>query len=83
VNLLQITYNNQRVAVELVTYWDSCKEVSHILGSVQRKKPLTRSSPIGDWSKGSTVGGFFGIGLIVVRFLILVTACSWLVDFWE
>ena len=33
--LLQINYNNQRVAVELVTYWDSCKGVSRILESVQ------------------------------------------------
>ena len=45
--------------MELATYWDSCKEVSHRLGSMQRKKPLTRSSPIGDWSKGSTIGSFF------------------------
>ena len=35
VKLLQINYNNQRVAVELVTYWDSCKGVSHVLGSAQ------------------------------------------------
>ena len=33
--LLQINYNNQRVAVELVTYWDSCKGVSRVLGSAQ------------------------------------------------
>ena len=33
--LLQINYNNQRVAVELVMYRDSCKGVSHVLGSVQ------------------------------------------------
>ena len=38
--LLQINYNNQRVVVELVTYLDSCKGVSHVLESVQRKKSL-------------------------------------------
>ena len=38
--LLQINYNNERVAVELVTYLDSCKGVSHVLESVQRKKSL-------------------------------------------
>ena len=78
--LLQINYNNQRVVVELVTYLDSCKEVSHVLGSVQRKKSSTRLNPIGDWSKGSTVCWYFGKGLVVVRFLIRVTACSLLVD---
>ena len=31
--LMQIKYNNQRVAVELVMYWDSCKGVSRVLGS--------------------------------------------------
>ena len=48
--------------------------VSHVLGSVQRishklevcaskgKKTTTRSSPIGYWSEGSTVGWYFGIG---------------------
>ena len=74
--LLQINYNNQKVVVELVMYLDLCKEVSHVLGFVQRKKSSTRSSPIGDWSKGSTIGWYFGIGLVVVRFLIRVTACS-------
>ena len=33
--LLQINYNNQRVVVELVMYWDSCKGVSGVLGSAQ------------------------------------------------
>ena len=36
VKLLQINYNNQRVAVELVTYWDSCKGVSRVLGSAHQ-----------------------------------------------
>ena len=35
--------------------------VSHVLGFMQRKKSSTRSSPIGDWSKGSTVGWYFKI----------------------
>ena len=47
--------------------------VSHILGSMQRsqsqienlynkrKKVATRSSPIGYWSKSSTIGWYFGI----------------------
>ena len=26
--------HQSKVVVELVTYWDSCKEVSHVLGSV-------------------------------------------------
>ena len=50
-------------------------EISHILGSVQRsksqigdlcnkgKKSTTKSSKIGYWSKGSTVGWYFGISL--------------------
>ena len=72
--LLQINYNNQRVVVELVMCWNSCKGVSYVLGSVQRvshklevctskeKKSTTRSSPTGHWSKGSTVDWYFGIG---------------------
>ena len=51
-----------------------CCGVSHILESVPKKK--SRSSPIGDWNKGSTIDWYFGIGLVMVRFLILVTACS-------
>ena len=51
-----MNYNDQRVAVKLVTYWDLCKEVNHVLRFVQRKKSSTRLSPIRDWSKGSTVG---------------------------
>ena len=35
VKLLQINYNNQRVAMELVTCQDLCKRVSHVLGFVQ------------------------------------------------
>ena len=55
---------------------NGCYGVSHILGSVQRKKSSTRSSPIGNWSKGSTVNQYFGIDLIMVRFIIFVTVCS-------
>ena len=39
-------------AKELVTDWDLC---------IKRKKGITRSSPIGYWSKGSTIGWYFGI----------------------
>ena len=40
--------------MELVTYWDLCKEVSHRLEICAKMKEVsTRSSPIGDWSKGS------------------------------
>ena len=62
---------------------NGCYGVSQVLGSVQRKKSSTRSSPIGDWSKGSTISWYFGIGLVVVKFLILITSCSWLMDSWE
>ena len=73
VRLLQINYINQRVAVELVTYWDLCKVVSYILGSmhnwlvtycdscIERKDCRYNTSPIGYWGKGSTVGWYFGI----------------------
>jgi len=36
--LLQINYNNQRVDIELVTYWYPCKGVSHILEICATKK---------------------------------------------
>ena len=74
VKLLQINYINQRVVMELVTHWDSCKGVSHILESVhhwlvmywdsciEQKDCCYKTSPIGYWSKGSTVGWYFGIG---------------------
>ena len=32
--VLQINYINQMVAVELVMYWDLCKGVSRVVGSV-------------------------------------------------
>ena len=35
--------------------------VSHILGSVHTKKSSTRSNPIGDGSKGSTIDWYLGI----------------------
>ena len=72
--LLQINYINQRVAVELVTYWDLCKVVSYILGfmhnwlvtycdsCIEQKDCRYNTSPIGYWGKGSTVGWYFGIG---------------------
>jgi len=37
-------------------------KVSHVLGSMHAKKSTMRSSPIGYWSKGSTIGWYFGIG---------------------
>ena len=60
--------------LELVTYYDSCKVVSHVLGSIQRKKSSTRSSLIGEWNKCSIIGWYFGIGWVVVRFFIFVNA---------
>ena len=74
VKLLQINYINQRVVVELVTYWDSCKGLSHVLRSVhhwlvmywdsciERKDCRYNISPIGYWGKGLTVRWYFGIG---------------------
>jgi len=41
-------------------YRDSSKKVSHVLGSVQMKNSFTKSSSIGDMSKGSTVGLYLG-----------------------
>ena len=35
--------------------------VSHVLGFMQRKKSSTKSSPIGNWSKRSTVNWDLGI----------------------
>ena len=37
------------------------------------EKTSTRSSTIADWINGSTAGWHFGIGRVVVKFLILVT----------
>ena len=45
--LLQINDNNERVVVELVTYLDLCKRVSHVLGSVHRKKSLQDQVQLG------------------------------------
>ena len=72
--LLQFNYNNQK----------GCCRVNHVEGFVKRsqshtgiraeEKTSTRSSPIGDWNNGSTVGWYFGIDQVVVKFLILITA---------
>ena len=62
----------KRVAMKLVMYWDLCKVVSHRLEICVLKKSSTKSSPIGDWSKYLTIGWYFGIDLVVIRFLILV-----------
>ena len=63
-------------------YLNLYKGVSHVLVRA-KEEVFTRSNPIRDWSKCSTVGWYFGIGLVVVRFLIFVTVCFLLVDFWE
>ena len=52
---LKINYNNQRVVVELVTYLDLCKDVSHVLGFEQWEEVSARSSLVGDWSEGLIV----------------------------
>ena len=80
VKLLQINYSNQ----------NGCCRVSHVEGFVEKNQSRTwicanektskRLSTIMDWSNGSTVGWHFGIGRVVVKFLILVTTWSWLVD---
>jgi len=44
-----------------------------VLGSMQKKKSSTRLYLIKEWSKDLTVGWYFGIGLIMITFLILVT----------
>ena len=59
--LLQINYNNQRDAVKLVTYWDSC---------IERRDCHYIASPIGYCAKSSTIGWHE-----VVGFLLLVTSC--------
>ena len=70
--LLQINYNNQRVAVELVMYWDSCIDwlVTYWDPCIERRDCHYIISPIGYWSKGSTGSWYW-----VLRFLLLVIAC--------
>ena len=45
----------------LVTYWDLC---------IERRDYLYNTSPIGYWSKGSTVDWYW-----ILEFLLFVTAC--------
>ena len=44
--LLQINYNNQNVTMELVTYWDLYKGVSHKLEVCALKKRRLLQGPV-------------------------------------
>ena len=57
--------------------------VSHVVGSMYAKKSSTKSVPIGDWSKGSTIGWYFGIVQGSDKISYTCNPCSWLADFWE
>ena len=72
VKLLQINYNNQKVAVELVTYWDPCIDwlVTYLEPCIERGDCHYITSLIGYWGKGSIVGWYKILG-----FILLVTAC--------
>ena len=55
--------NNLFKLLELVTYWDPCTLVSHVLRLMHQGKDCCyNTSSIGYWGKGSTVGWYYEIG---------------------
>ena len=53
---LQVYWKNLHLTISF-----KLLRVSHVLGFVQREEVSTKSRPIRDWRKDSTVGKYFGI----------------------